>query len=171
MSKPAFLHRTILWSVFAALPATGGAALLLAGAPGCGSGDCVIITTGTKDSYEIEFVVTSTGEFGALQAEVSTVDCNGEWEGRADQVDCEALVEAVVAANHSGQGQFKVGMISLAGIETPAAVLRCRYRSFDAPDAADFRVEVLDAADTASQALQPAPDLRIGTVTLLDDAD
>lgn len=168
MDRIASLRAPLAWSVLATCVVTGTAALVLATSAGCGS-SCVILTNGTKNEYAVEIVVTSEGELGALQADVSTDDCNGEWETRGDHVDCEALVEAIVAANVVEPGTLKAGLISLAGIETPAAVLRCRYSSFEEPKPSDFRLRVTDAADTSSMPLGTDPVLAIGTVTLLDD--
>lgn len=169
MSKFVVARRALLWGALVVLPAAGLSAVLLANLSGCGSGDCVIITTGTKTTYSIEIEVTSEGEFGALQLEVFSNDCNGEWIGRGDEVECESLVEAIVAANHVGPQAVKVGFISLDGIETPTVLLRCRYESFEEPVPSDFRLTVVDAADTESSPLDPAPVVEIGDIEAVDE--
>lgn len=169
MSKLAVLRLPLLRSAMVILPAAVLWAAVLTNASGCGSGDCVVITTGTRDEYEIEIEVTSEGEFGALQVEVFSNDCNGDWVGRGDQVDCEALVEAIAAVNHVGPQALKVGLISLDGVETPTVLLRCRYESFAVPEPTDFRLTVVDAADTESSPLDPLPVLAIGAIEAVDE--
>jgi hypothetical protein len=122
------------------------AALLLAG---CG-GD------GARTAWDITFSVDSPGEFGALQVEISGPD-GGRWLGRGESSDCEALVNAIMAANFVGKGSLKAGLISLHGIATPAPFLRCGFESEDIPQAGDFSIRVVDAADTESDPVLPLP--------------
>ena len=79
---------------------------------------------------------------------------SGGFIGRGDRVDCEPLVEAIVASNYLGERETKVGMISVEGILTPAALLRCGFRTTEELTPADFEIEVTDSSDVHSHQVE-----------------
>ena len=154
----------------AAASACAGAALLATVATsGCGDDTCVIITTGgthqALSEWTVTFAVTDASQIGALQADVVSDDCDGDFTGRADQLDCQPLVDAIFAGNHIGERSAKFALIDLDGFRTPAAIVACGYRSRGEPTAANFRIVVTDASDTNSSPLENTPNLVVASVT------
>ncbi|HXC50911.1 MAG TPA: hypothetical protein VN634_08510 [Candidatus Limnocylindrales bacterium] len=117
-------------------------------------------------AYTLEISVnqSSAPRIGALQLEVTHLGDSGCFIGRGDQIDCVALVDALVAANYPGERTAKIGMISLDGIPTPAAVIRCGFRTSESLSPASFLVEVMDASTTGGDPIDPPPSVGI-TVT------
>ncbi len=117
-------------------------------------------------AYTLEIAVnqSSAPRLGALQLEVTHLGDSGCFIGEGDQVDCVALVDAIVAANYPGERTAKIGMISLQGIPTPAAVVRCGFRTSEALSPASFRVDVVDASTPGGDPVEPPPTVAI-TVT------
>ena len=107
--------------------------------------------------YSIYFYVQSAGTFGALQLDITHLGNSGGFIGRGDKVECEPLVDAIVASNYVGGRDVKIGLISLQGINTPAHVMRCGFRTREDLSPSDFDVEVTDASDTESRPIEPMP--------------
>lgn len=112
-------------------------------------------------AYDLTIGVRSGGRFGALQLEINHLGGSGGFIGRGDQVDCVSMVEAIAAANYVGERTAKIGLISLAGINTPANVVRCGFRTREPLSPNSFNVVVVDAADTESQPLEPQPTVAV----------
>jgi hypothetical protein len=108
-------------------------------------------------AYEIDFYVQTPGKFGALQLDITHLGSSGGFIGREDKVDCVPLVEAIVASNYLGERVVKIGLISLQGIVTPSAVMRCGFRTREELGPSDFEIEVTDASDTESKQIDPPP--------------
>jgi hypothetical protein len=115
-------------------------------------------------AYSLDFFVDTPGRFGALQLEVNHLGNGGGFIGRGDKVDCVPLVEAIVASNYLGERETKIGLISLQGINTPAAVMRCGFRTRESLSSGSFLVEVTDASDTKSVAIEPKPTVYIKSI-------
>jgi hypothetical protein len=130
---------------------------------GCGDDDSPPDDPRVLD-YTIEIAVTTAARFGALQLEITHLGNSGGFIGRGDQIDCVPLVEAIAAANYPGERVAKVGMISLAGISTPAAILRCGFRTRENLNPTAFHIEINDASDTNSKAVEPLPTVVISNV-------
>jgi len=141
--------------------------VVLAVVAGCGSDDWEVNTDpdGEVRDYSVEFFVETASRFGALQLEITHHGDSGGFIGRGDKVDCVPLVEAIMAANYFGERVAKVGLISLEGIRTPAAILRCGFRTDEDLAADDFLVEVTDASDPESRPLDPVPSVVVSSVT------
>ena len=142
----------------------GGIAWLLAASlfvygAGCGDGDSA------TPAYTLEFAVTTPGRIGALQFEVEHLGSSGGFIGRGDAVDCEPLVDAIVASNSPGERILKVGLISLDGIPVPAAILRCGFQTTEEVSPSSFNVAVTDASRTDGSELDPPPTVVISSVT------
>jgi hypothetical protein len=105
--------------------------------------------------YTIELYAETPGNYGALQFDIRHLGDSGGFVGRNDKVDCVPLVEAIVASNYLGERETKVGMISVEGIVTPAALLRCGFRTSEELTPADFEIEVTDSSDTNSMQVEP----------------
>jgi len=114
--------------------------------------------------YTVEFYVESASRFGALQLEITHLGNSGSFLVRGDRADCMALVDAIVASNYLGDRVAKVGLISLQGIVTPGAIVRCGFRTREDLDPGDFLVEVVDASDIDSRPLDPAPSVVVSSV-------
>jgi hypothetical protein len=123
---------------------------------GCG-GD------GTGQAWDITFSVDSSEDLGALQLDISGPD-GGGWIGRGAGTDCEALVSAILAANFAGEGRLKAGLISLEGLATPGPILRCGFESRNKPEAEDFAIRIVDAADTESDPVSPLPIVTVSDI-------
>ena len=115
-------------------------------------------------SYSLDFYVQTAGTFGALQLDINHLGSKGGFIGRGDKVECVPLVEAIVASNYLGEREVKIGLISLQGINTPAAVMRCGFRSSENVSAGSFLIEVTDASDTESKPIEPKPTVFIKSV-------
>ncbi len=115
----------------------------------------------TAPAYDLTIGVRTGGQFGALQLEINHLGGAGGFIGRGDQVDCVSLVEAIAAANYAGERTAKIGLISLAGINTPGNVVRCGFRTREPLSPNSFNVKVVDAADVESQPLDPMPTVAI----------
>lgn len=145
--------------------------LIALGTQGCGNDaddryDDLPSDDEAAPAYSLEVAVTdSSSPLGALQFEITHLGNSGGFIGRDDQVECMPLVEAIVAANSIGGRTAKIGMISLQGIRTPALILRCGFRTREVLGPASFLVEVTDASDTNSAALDPPPTVAIESVT------
>lgn len=118
-------------------------------------------------SYTLDIGVTTPSHFGALQFDITHLGRNGGFIGRGDQIDCVPLVDALAAANYVGERLAKVGLISLQGIRTPAAILRCGFRTREPVGPASFQIEVTDASDSGekSEAIEPPPTVVVTNVT------
>jgi len=120
----------------------------------------------TAPAYSLDFFVQPpAGRFGALQLDITHLGNRGGFIGREDKVDCVPLVEAIVASNYLGERLTKIGLISLQGINTPAAIMRCGFRSRENISPGSFLVEVTDASDTDSKQIEPPPTVVISTIT------
>jgi hypothetical protein len=131
-------------------------ASVLFAAAGCGEGDGI-----EGRDYVLEFQVTTAARIGALQLEVTHLGDSGGFIGRGDAVDCEALVDALIAANYFGERTAKIGLINLQGIPTPAPVVRCGFRTRESLSPADFLVEVVDASTPGGDAIDPPPTVQV----------
>ncbi|MFN2427587.1 MAG: hypothetical protein ABR587_14190, partial [Candidatus Binatia bacterium] len=100
-----------------------------------------------------------------LQLAITHLGRSGGFIGRQDAVDCVSLVEAIVASNYVGERLTKVGLISLQGIRTPAAIMRCGFRTREPLSPGSFNIDVVDASDTESNPLEPTPTVVISTIT------
>lgn len=147
MTRPG--HRTSGTARFAGYV---GACAVAALAAGCGDGD-----GSSGREYRVEFRVTSSGRFGALQLEVEHLGSSGAFVGRGDKVDCVPLADAIVASNAMGERTLKLGMISLNGVPTPADVARCGFVTSEELTDESFDVEVLDASTTGGDPIDPPP--------------
>ena len=116
-------------------------------------------------AYSLDFFVQTAGTFGALQLEITHLGRSGGFIGRGDKIDCVSLVEAIVASNYVGERVAKVGLISLAGIRTPVAIMRCGFRTRENLGPPSFAIDVTDASDTESKPLDPPPTVVISTIT------
>jgi hypothetical protein len=116
-------------------------------------------------AYSLDFAVQEPGVFGALQLDINHLGNSGGFIGREDKVDCVPLVEAIVASNYLGERLTKIGLISLQGIRTPAAIMRCGFRTRENLSAGSFLIEVTDASDTKSDQIDPPPTVYIKTIT------
>ncbi len=117
-------------------------------------------------AYTLEIAVnqSSAPRLGALQLEVTHLGRAGCFIGPGDTVDCVPLVDALVAANYPGERTAKIGLISLQGIPTPAAVMRCGFKTKEALSPASFLVQVMDASTPAGDPVDPPPSVAV-TVT------
>ena len=116
-------------------------------------------------AYSLDFAVPTAGRFGALQLDITHLGDSGGFIGRDDKVDCVSLIEAIVASNYLGELVIKIGLISLQGIRTPAAIMRCGFRTREELSPESFRIEVTDASDTNSEQVDPPPTVVISTIT------
>src|SRR6185436_9539734 len=89
---------------------------------GCGSGDgdgSPTVYDNTCDplppAYNVEIQVTSGGRIGALQLDITHLGRSGCFIGRGADVECEPLVDALIAANYRLDRTTSVGLISLPG--------------------------------------------------------
>lgn len=141
-------------------PALVAAVLICSSVYGCGEGN------GDADStFTLEFAVTSaSGRVGALQLEVTYLGDSGGFIASGDSVDCEALVDGLVAANYLGERTAKMGIVNIQGFSTPAPVLRCGFHTEDALDASSFNVDVVDASSPGGNPIDPTPTVDV-TVT------
>jgi hypothetical protein len=114
--------------------------------------------------YTVYFHVQTPGRFGALQLDITHLGDSGGFVGREDKVDCESLVDAIVASNYLGERVVKIGLISLQGIVTPAAIMRCEFRTSEDLVPPDFQIEVTDASDTESNQIDPPPVVVVSTI-------
>jgi hypothetical protein len=106
---------------------------------------------GCPREFSIDFYAETEGNFGALQLDITHVGSSGGFVGQGDKVDCVPLEgDVIVASNYLGERVVKIGIISLQGIDTPAALMRCGFRTAEDLEASDFEIEVTDAADTNS---------------------
>lgn len=132
--------------------------LAVLAATGCGDGgdgyDDTVGDDPNAPTYDLVVGVTSTGNLGALQLKITHLGNSGAFVGRNDQVDCVPLVDAMMAQNWPGERTAQVGLINLQGFRTPAAVVRCGFRTREALDPDSFLVEVVDASDAG---LDPKP--------------
>jgi hypothetical protein len=133
---------------------------------GCGNGDGSGYDDGPSDvpAYTVEFAVQTAATIGALQLEITHLGRSGGFIGRGDKVDCVSLVEAIVASNYLGERTTKVGLISLQGIRTPSAIMRCGFRTEEELTPASFLVDVTDASDTESKPLDPFPTVVVSSI-------
>jgi hypothetical protein len=114
--------------------------------------------------FSVDFFVESPGRFGALQIDVVYLGDRGGFIGTGDQVDCVPLVEAIVASNSLGERLVKIGLISLQGINTPASIIRCGFRTSEELTPRDFDIEVRDASDTDSRQIDPPPSVVVKSI-------
>ncbi len=112
---------------------------------------------GCPRDFSVDFYIQSAGRFGALQLDVTHLGDSGGFLGRGDEVECAPLVDAIVASNYLGEREVKIGLISLHGIPTPAAIMRCGFRTAEDLVPSDFLIEVTDASDTDSMQIDPPP--------------
>jgi len=131
------------------------AAVLLLGSltANCGDGG----NNNFETSYTVDIAVTTSARLGALQIEVDYFGTDGAFSGSGDQIDCVSLVRATVAANAVSERVARIGMISLAGINTPAAILRCAFHSTGEVSRSSFDITVLDAARPNGTEVDPLP--------------
>lgn len=115
-------------------------------------------------AYSLDFYVDTPGTFGALQLDVNHLGNGGGFIGRGDKVDCVPLVEAIVASNYLGERETKIGLISLQGIHTPAAIMRCGFRTRESLSPGSFLIEVTDASDVESKPIEPKPTVYIKSI-------
>ena len=110
-------------------------------------------------AYDLEVYVNSPGRLGALQLKITHLGSSGGFIGRNDQTECVALVDAMMAANYSGERLAQVGLINIQGFRTPASVVRCGFRSRESLSANSFLVEVVDASDAGNdpKPVDPTP--------------
>jgi hypothetical protein len=153
------MRRHVSWdSSFAAF----ALACVAACVSGCGSGD----GSGSVLTYSLTFSVDGQGRFGALQFEAQHLGRSGGFVGREDEIDCEPLVDAILAGNAVGGRLAKFGMISLQGVPMPALLLRCRFRTRESLGPASFQIEVTDASDTNSNPIDPVPTVEITEIDI-----
>jgi hypothetical protein len=76
-----------------------------------------------------------------------------------------ALVDAIVAGNYVGERVTKIGLISLRGVQTPSAILRCGFRTREELTPDDFAIDVTDASDTSSNPVDPVPSVVVSSIT------
>lgn len=131
---------------------------------GCGNDGSSNAGADVRD-YSVEFSIQSASRLGALQLEITHLGSSGSFIGRGDKLDCVALVDAILAASYVGENVAKIGLISLHGVVTPSAIMRCGFRTREELGAADFSVEVTDASDTESLPVDPVPTAVVSTVT------
>jgi hypothetical protein len=105
-------------------------------------------------TYDLVVGVTSPGNLGALQLKITHLGSSGGFVGRNDLNDCTSLVDAMMAQNWPGERTAQVGLINIQGFRTPAAVVRCGFRSREALSPSSFLVEVVDASDAG---IDPRP--------------
>jgi hypothetical protein len=106
--------------------------------------------------YTIDVFAETAGTYGALQFDIRHLGDSGGFVGHGDKVDCVSLVaDVIVASNYLGERETKIGIISLQGVSTPAALLRCGFRTREGLTPADFEIEVTDSSDTNSMQVEP----------------
>ncbi len=155
--------------------APNGGAATGAGAPGADAAPAKVDTDpGYDDSpaddpsvptVDLQFAITSSGRLGAVQFEVVHLGGSGGFVGRGDKIDCTGLVDAIVAANFAGERVAQMGLINIQGIDTPANILRCAFRSRENLSANSFQINVVDASDTNSETLEPLPTVVLSAIT------
>jgi len=149
------------------VPLVWPALLVLALVAGCGDGsEFDTDPAGEVLAYNVEISVEGTARFGALQLSIEHLGRSGGFIGRGDSTDCQPLVDAIFASNSVGERTLKVGMISLAGVRTPARLMNCGFRTHEDLDADDFAIDVVDASDTNSQELDPVPSAIVSRISL-----
>ncbi|MBI5505165.1 MAG: hypothetical protein HY899_10220 [Deltaproteobacteria bacterium] len=124
---------------------------------------------GSDDPGDLQYDVTiavlgTTVALGALQFDVSYDGASGGWVGHQGDVECEALVDALMAANYVGEGTVKIGLVSIEGIPAPGPVVRCGFRGPLEISTSSFVVQVVDASDTSSAPVEPMPAMRVSSV-------
>ncbi len=97
---------------------------------------------------------------GSLQWVTGYDGSAGELEGLGADVECESLTAETLSAFHDDDSAESVesGLISVAGIDGPVDLARCRWVGRSKPSAADFDIGDVDAP-TAELALLPDPDI------------
>jgi len=139
--------------------------LLIALVVGLASAGCGSDNGSQTSDYDVTVsVVSDAGDLGALQFNVSYEGESGGWSGTAGNIDCEALIDALMAVNDSGASSLKIGVVSLEGVPTPGDVVRCVFRGPDELSTSSFVVRVLDASDTDSVRVMPVPTMQVTSV-------
>ena len=111
-------------------------------------------TTTTTDpdnptpTYSVVFDIAETpAPVGALQIEVTAPEVTGGWAGVGADVDCDWLVEyQLEACNDHGRLGLACAVVNTVGFSGPAALLECRYATFDEIGPDDFSIAVVDAS-------------------------
>ena len=100
--------------------------------------------------YTVTFDLTAaSARIGALQIEAMYGSSPGDFLGSGANVECRSRAGTHRAFNDNHATQtLGMGFVSLNGIQAPATLARCRYRSLEAaPVPGDFTVIVTDASD------------------------
>jgi hypothetical protein len=99
---------------------------------------------------------------GALLWDTEILNPHGRFVTSEDRADCTVIEPALSAFNMTSETTLRSGLISVEGIQGPADLAECRYRTRvpgSDPIAADFEVIVSDASDPTSNAIEPFPDV------------
>ncbi|MBI5506878.1 MAG: hypothetical protein HY899_18990 [Deltaproteobacteria bacterium] len=158
----------------AVLAAPSAAAPTANAGPVAGPGSGVSKDPGYDDSpsdqpktaqYDVTVsVIGTTASLGALQFEVSHTGSSGGWVGHQGDVECEALVDALRASNYVGGRTVRVGLVSIQGMPTPGAMVRCSFRTPEYLSTSSFAIQVVDASDIDSGPIDPLPTMRVSSV-------
>jgi hypothetical protein len=139
---------------------------------GCGDGGTAYDDTDGDNldvpTYDLVVGVTSAHNLGALQLKITHLGNSGGFVGRNDQNDCVSLVDGMMAQNWPGGRTALVGFINIRGFRTPAAVVRCGFRTREALSLDSFLVEVVDASDAGldPNPMDPEPTVAVLSVDL-----
>lgn len=116
-------------------------------------------------AYDITVSTTGTaGMLGALQFTITYLGSTGGWIGSGGDAECDALVDALRAINDEGSRGIRIGLVSVQGMPTPGAMVRCGFRTRDYVSTTSFDVQVVDASDTETTPIQPLPVMRVSSV-------
>ena len=147
-ARPALSATKIACSITDGIPtsSTSTTSTLPTCTDGCGGGEeCFEGKCAGPDDYELVFTLADEVNLGSLLIQVYHDCALGSMVGEADRVDCEIapfnafanfnnMITDEVACGASVPGfdptpQFVAGIISTTGVETPADLFTCRFRS------------------------------------------
>ncbi|MBI5506877.1 MAG: hypothetical protein HY899_18985, partial [Deltaproteobacteria bacterium] len=118
----------------------------------------------TSTDHYVTFRVTSTHTaMDTLQFEVDFIGDQGAFAVSGDDADCTNLVTNSLLATSVIDGQLGVGVILLAGFNTPSDVVRCRFVAVTAPLADDFDITVIEASTVGGDPIDP--DMSVASIT------
>jgi hypothetical protein len=116
----------------------------------------------------ITLVVDSDVPLGALQITIGYAGIDEDFLGTGDQVECEDLTSSLSSFNDDETARVvTAGFVSIGGFggNGPLPLLECRLQeSGEPPEAADFNITVVDAADVSVTPVNPLPIVRVSRI-------
>jgi cysteine-rich repeat protein len=125
--------------------------------------------------FDVTFVVDANAAIGSFHLSVEYPTALGTFAGDGDAVDCTAIgkAEGAVAAfnDDASSGILEAGFLSVAGIQAPSKLMRCRFESVGRePDVSDFVITVVDATTPLVAPIVPLPEVRIASILPASDS-